>query len=105
MNKVYITVRKERKYNPNGEITYDGMMEVLGVFEDKTSAEQEAKDGYDEFCKFQYQNYVVMGDREDLDGLFVFDPEKMSVRSYEEYELDGSITSTKWEVLEWEVQK
>ena len=100
--KVYITVRKESKSNPNGEITYDGIMEILGVFTSREEADKLAKEEYEEFYKFQWNNYVVLGDHDDLDGLFRFDEEKLTVKDFTGYDIDGTIESTKWEVLEWE---
>ena len=100
--KVYITVRKESKYNPGGECTYDGVMEILGVYTSKEQAEELAKMSYKEFYHFQLNNYVNLGDYDDLDGLFWFCEDDLIAWDYTDEEVDGSKTKVQWKVLEWE---
>ena len=100
--KVYITVRKESKYNQEGELTYEGLMEILDVFTSKDKAEELAKINYKEFYNFQRTNYVVLGDYDDLDGLFFFSEEDLIAWDYTDEDVDGSKTKVQWKVLEWE---
>lgn len=100
--KVYILVRKEWVYRPEG---YDPQseckMSIIGVFDDLKTAKDEARIKYDEFHFFRMNDYVytVESDREDLNGLFEFDDEHLKVIDHTN-DVDKEI---RWEVLEWMV--
>ena len=100
--KIYITVRMERKYNQDGDLTYDGVMEILDVFTSKEAAEELARINYRQFYNFQRTNYVVLGDYDDLDGLFAFSEDDLIAYDYTDEEVDGTKTMVQWKVLEWD---
>ena len=96
--KVNILVRKEWVNKPDGyEPQSECQMFILGVFEDLKAAKVEAKNKFKEFYDFQRNNYVIFGDKENLDGLFEFDEEHLKVIDHTE----DTDTEIRWEVLEW----
>lgn len=87
MEKVYIAVRKSGKYNAGGEVTYEGMMVILGVYERYDEAYDRTDEDYFEMCgKIDMRNTSVKDGKVqlldcDADVMYSWDVLKWNVGS------------------------
>lgn len=92
MKKVYLAVRKNRKYNSEGEVTFESIVKILDIFNKKREAEEKIDEDY----------YSMMDELDDYD-VQVCDG-KCELIDCSTYESNGSYVSYRWEVIELEVK-
>jgi hypothetical protein len=93
MKKVYLAVRKNRKYDSEGEVTFECIVKILDMFEEERDAEEKVDEDY----------YSMMDELDDYE-LRVYN-ENVELIDCSTYESDGSYVSYMWEVIELEVKK
>ena len=92
MKKVYLAVRKNRKYNSEGEVTFESIVKILDIFNKKREAEEKIDEDY----------YSMMDELDDYD-VQVCDG-KCELIDCNTYESNESYVSYRWEVIELEVK-
>ena len=101
--KLYLVFETKKHFTPEGEVTFDGITRIVGIFDDPDKAGEMAQKAYEDHYHYLNEIYVGLGDYDDINKMFTFDPDRKLIKGITPNGDPGD--EFQWEIKEVELNE